>query len=240
MDGLKDRCKGLLLSATEFQGQALQAREVASIEYRKHEKEEENSLRIIIDGLIADLASNMTKKVEKTDDKISYQISLSASYIRTHYIINDMILNGDLIEATTLIRKQLESLTRMHELDNKPLLRLIRKTPNVINVFQKSGKKTYPHLSEVAHFASPKAGELLHVLEDGEYIGPSLQPIYTELAHGCFDLQVFVSIYFLVWFIGKQEILYPNLNLENDMSILLSAFKIALEQGVIVPEGDGK
>lgn len=234
MKELMEKVKDLLPAAAEFQGESMKAREVARDKFRHIETEQENILRIMIDGLVAQLASNMTNKIENTDEKTSYQISLVTSYIRSHYIINDMILDGDIVEATTLIRKQLESLTRMNELDSKPLLKLLKKTPNVINCFNKPGKKIYPHLSEVAHFATPRVGELLHVVEDGELVGPSLYPQYVEAAHGCFDLQAFVSIYFLFWIIGKQESWYPEIDTKDDMAVLNNILNMAIETGVIV------
>lgn len=211
----------------------MRAREIAREEYRKVETNEENILRISIDGLLAQLASNMTKKIENTDNKTSYQISLVTSYIRSHYLINDMILDGDVVEATTLIRKQLESLTRIHELDANPLAKLLKKTPNVINCFKSVGKKIYPHLSEIAHFATPRVGELLHVVEDGELVGPSLHPRYTKSAHGSFDLQALVSIYFLFWLIEKQKSWFPSIDSTSNMEVLYTTLQIALDSGVI-------
>lgn len=234
MEAIMERVKDLLPAACDFQGESMKAREVARDKYRQTETEEENTLRIFIDGLVAQLANNMVNKIEDTDEKVSYQISLVTSYVRTHFIINDMIMDGDIVEATILIRKQLESLTRMNELDSKPLLKLMKKTPNVINCFKKPGKKIYPHLSEVAHFATPRVGELLHVVEDGELVGPSLHPQYVEAAHGCFDLQAFVTIYFLFWFIDKQEAWYPEIDKTENMALLYSTFQIALDSGVIV------
>lgn len=231
----------LLKEACEFQGLALQSREKSSEEYRKKETDAEIFIRIVIDGLMVRLAHNMKKKIKNTNEKISYQISLSASYVRTHFIINDMILHSDLVEANTLIRKQLESLTRLHELDAKPLQKLTRKTPNVINTFKAMGKQTYPLLSEIAHFASPKAVELLNVMEqEGDLIGPSMIPIYTDAAHGCFDMQALVSLYFLFWFIGKQKEFYEAFDGKAEERLLLTAFKKAREAGVIRVDGDNE
>ncbi|MDC0435015.1 hypothetical protein OAM69_05170 [bacterium] len=228
----------LLKEACEFQGLSMQSRERSSVEYRKKETDAESYIRIVIDGLMVRLAQNMKEKIKDTNEKISYQISLSASYVRTHFIINDMVLRSDLIEANTLIRKQLESLTRLHELDAKPLQKLMSKTPNVINTFKEMGKQAYPHLSEIAHFASPKAGELLHVMEkEGDLIGPSMIPVYTDAAHGCFDMQALVSFYFLFWFIGKQRAFYEAFDGEAEEKLLLSAFQAAINADVIRVDG---
>jgi hypothetical protein len=233
MEAFEKKIRDLLPAACEFQGESMRAREIAREEYRKVETNEENILRISIDGLLAQLARNMANKIENTDDKTSYQISLVTSYIRSHYLINDMILDGDIIEATTLIRKQLESLTRIHELDKNPLAKLLKKTPNVINCFKSVGKKIYPHLSEIAHFATPRVGELLHVVEDGDLVGPSLHPRYTKFAHGSFDLLALVSIYFLFWLIEKQKSWFPKIDSTSNMAVLNTTFQTALNSGVI-------
>jgi hypothetical protein len=59
------------------------------------------------------LAEDVRRKVEAVTPAISYQIGVSASYIRTHYLVGDLILAGDLVEAIVLIRKQLESPARL-------------------------------------------------------------------------------------------------------------------------------
>lgn len=224
----------LLRDTCDFQGQSMACRNEASIKYRSKESNEESYIRVVIDGLMTRLANNMRSEVKETNEKISYQIALSASYVRTHFIINDLILHSDLIEASTLIRKQLESLTRLLELDDKPLQKLMRKTPNVINTFKKAGKQVYPHLSEIAHFASPKPSELLHVMELSEgMVGPSLMPAYIESAHGCYDLQALVSFYFLFWFIEKQRQFYEEFTGNAEERLLVAAFKTAIDSGII-------
>jgi len=57
----------------------------------------------------------------------------------------------------------------------------------------------YGSLSEVAHFSSPRVGELLHVDERGELIGPSLLPVFTERSFACFDMTQFMAIHFIDW-----------------------------------------
>lgn len=138
----------LMKNACEYQGKCLEAREKTRQYYKTQEKEGENTLRIFIDGLMAKIAQEQaSNKINNTTEKTSYQIILSTSFIRTHYLINDLFMQGDIIEALTLIRKQFETLARMHEIDSKPLLKLHKKTPNVCNIFKKAGKVIYPRLS---------------------------------------------------------------------------------------------
>jgi hypothetical protein len=192
----------LLSSACHFQADSEKARQKARESYRKIEPVQHNNFRITLDGLIVRISKQLRYNINITTDKTSYQINLSASFVRTHYIINDMILNGDLIEAFTLIRKQLESLTRLHEIDKKPLQKLLKQTPKVINIFGKGGKILYPALSEIAHFATPRVGELLTIntFEDGR-TGPSLYPAHNIDALACYDRHAYVSMYFVFWFI---------------------------------------
>jgi len=237
MEELKEDVERLLTEACDFQALSLQSRQNASVEYRKKETEAESYVRIVIDGLMARLASNMKEKVAQVDEKVSYQIALSASYVRTHFVINDLILSGDLVEAMTLVRKQLESLARLHELDDKPLQKLLRKTPNVINTLKAVGKGAYPKLSEIAHFASPNAAELLHVIEDGDKFGPSMIPVYTKSAHGCFDFQALVALYFLFWFVNKQKTLYLGFEGSSEEHFLYSALQAAIDAGMVRTQG---
>ena len=132
----KEIIEEIMRNACEYQGKCFEARDQVRKYYKTQEKEGENTLRIFIDGLMAKIAQEQaSKKIENTNDKISYQISLFTSFIRTHYLINDLFMQGDIIEAITLIRKQFESLTRLNEIDSKPLLKLHKKTPNVCNIF---------------------------------------------------------------------------------------------------------
>lgn len=70
-------------------------------------------------------------------------------------------------------------------------------------------------------------------MEDGDLVGPSLHPRYTKAAHGSFDLQALISIYFLFWLIEKQKSWYPNVDSTSSMEVLYSVFQIALDSGVI-------
>ena len=141
----------------EFQGQSHELRGHATELYKKNETDQEFSIRLRVDGLMVKLANNMSAKIksEYENENTSYQLALLSSFVRTHFIINDHILNSDLVEASILTRKQLESLTRLHELDTKIVDKLTGKTPNVQNVLKGPGKQLYPHLSSIAHFADP-------------------------------------------------------------------------------------
>lgn len=223
----------LLAAACEFQGMAMEAREKCRDEYRHKETNEENILRILIDGQIGLLAEKIKKKVESTTTATSYQMGLSASFIRTHFLVSDFILNGDLIEAITLIRKQLESLARLHELDSKPLLKLEGKVPNIQNILKKPAGKMYGDLSEVAHFSTPRVAELLHVVEQDEMVGPSLVSIYSDRNKAAFDMNCFVAIYFIAWMVDKLPSWHSDYDSSEDKHFLSLVIMNAFDCGVL-------
>jgi hypothetical protein len=223
----------LLRTACNFQGMAIQAREKCRDEFRLAEREDDNTLRILVDGQIAALVPTLSNPIPNVNPSLSYQVGLVTSYTRTHFLVTDLILNGDLIEAVTLIRKQLESLARLHELDHKPLDRLQGVTPNVGMFFRHGGGAIYGHLSEVAHFSRPRVSELMHVIQDGERTGPSLYPTFTEYSFACLDMHHFVSIYFLVWITEKLKELYPGIDVRESLTLLKQTIVFAKSIGVI-------
>jgi hypothetical protein len=231
----KANVEELMRAACGFQSDLIKAREATYEAYRSNEPEKHNRFRIILDGLIVRTSRELSNKIENTNEKISYQISLIISFVRTHFMINDIIMNGDLVEAFTLIRKNFESLTRLHEIDTKPLLKLLKKTPNVINLFKKGGKQLYPTLSEIAHFATPDVGHLLTITssKDGR-TGPSILPVYNEDAIACYDRHAYVSIYFVYWLIQFLKTVYKdNYDSIKDEKTFLSMIRMAEESGII-------
>ena len=235
----KDDADKLLRAACDFQGKSMASRQSCREQFRQKETSPENILRILVDGLIAGLAEKIAQKVDATNQAISYQLAVSASFIRTHFLISDHILDGDLVEALVLTRKQLESLARLHELDAKPFQKLMGKVPNIQNVLQGESKRLYGHLSEVAHFSTPRVAELLHVAEKGELIGPSLLPVYSERSAACLEMNIFVAVYFLGWIIEKLSEWYAGYDSTHDKQLLGECILVALDTGVLrIPDGE--
>ena len=195
----------------KFQTDSEKGRLATREKYRKEEPELHNNFRITIDGLLGRMSNQLLQTFDNPTEKNSYQLSLVASFLRSHFLINDLIINGDLIEAVTLVRKQLEMLTRLHEIDEKPILKLLNKTPNVINIFGPAGKKIYPTLSEIAHFATPRVGDLINFYsEKDNRSGPGLVPFYNKDAIVCYNQHAYVSIYFCFWFMEFLKNIYKE------------------------------
>jgi hypothetical protein len=227
------QAEALIRAACDFQAKGMEARQKAREKYRQQETSEDNILRISIDGQIGLIGQKVTDKIEATTDAVSYQLGVSASFLRTHYLITDLILDGDLVEAIVLIRKQLESLARLHELDSKPLEKLKGKVPNINNVLKRSSGKMYGDLSEVAHMSTPRVTELLEVIEHGDLIGPSLLPVYANRSRACFEMNCFVAVYFIGWLIEKLTLWYPGYDNKKDWKLLGKTIFLALKAGVI-------
>jgi hypothetical protein len=232
-DWIRGLIEKLMRHLGEFGGKLHEAREKCRQEYRRAEPEPRNRLRIMIDGLMAMLADTVRTPIAGVTETSSYQISLSASFIRTHFVACDLIMNGDVVEAFVLVRKQLESLARLNELDSKPLAKLHGKTPNIQNALQGGAGRIYGDLSEIAHFATPRVAEFLHVFENGSAIGPSLLSVYSERAQACMDLCQFFAIYFQLWLIEKLKEWYPSKNHSELIKALSLTIANALDAGVI-------
>jgi hypothetical protein len=156
-------------------------------------------------------------------------------------VVTDLILNGDLIEATTLIRKQLESVARLHELDSKPIARLVGEVPNVGLLFRHGGGSMYGTLSEVAHFSKPRVAELMRIIQNGERTGPNLHPVFTEHSFACLDMHHFIAIHFLAWITEKIVEWYADSDYIENQALLYRTVALARRIDVIrFPESSGK
>lgn len=226
-----------LRSACDLQGLSLKSREAARNCYRKIESNEQNVLRITVDGLVAAIGFRLNEPIAGLSEEASYQIGLSASFIRTYFLVTDMLLNGDLVEALVLLRKQIEVLARILELEEKNIKELRGKTPNVRNILTNGTGRIYGHLSEVAHFSTPESTELLGVNIDGERCGPSLHPQFQEAQLGYMEMSQFTGIRFAQWMLKKLTSWYPEADFDLEHHIAFLAIESAVNAGVlVVPE----
>lgn len=160
-----------------------------------------------MDNFVALIFTELDSR-ESDDLKESYRLITILSFIRTHYVILDLIESSDVIEAATLIRKQVELLARFKELESKDLKSLNKKTPNIANTNIKS---TYGSLSEIAHSSRFETLSLLGVIEGDSYLGFSPYPIFNKE-----NVLKTISIYLDVFFKFVAALLESNLfNTDN-------------------------
>lgn len=100
-----------------------------------------------------------------------YICDLMVSFTRTHFIVVDLIVCSELIEAATLLRKQFELLARLNELATAESLdELLERTPN-LRALKTDLKRLYGEYSRISHSAHPEPLTLLgeSVREDGHW-----------------------------------------------------------------------
>ncbi len=128
-----------------------------------------------------------------------YICDLIISFTRTHFIAQDLIGQGELIEAAVLIRKQMELQARLYELvKTNESKKLIRKTPNIGELVTQI-RRIYSPYSEVAHSSNPIHLELLGRIDvDGKQF-TSFEPVYNKNAFVTFQHLMFTVIEFYYW-----------------------------------------
>ena len=84
----------------------------------KHLKEDCPEYEIIV-NMMVDYFTMITEKlnsIEIADEKQQYKLLLVVSFMRAHYVVNELIIYSEIIEASTLMRKQLELIARLKEI----------------------------------------------------------------------------------------------------------------------------
>ncbi|MDM1550522.1 MULTISPECIES: hypothetical protein [Empedobacter] len=186
-----------------------------------------SDFRMLIDGLFLKISRNFYTPTKEINDNISYQISICASFLRTHFLINKLIMDGDIIEATTLIRKQLEASTRFSELEKKEIIKLTKKTPNVNNESKGVTKELYSTLSEIAHTGSLDVANLITIIDENEKIArANIFPFFSIDSLQSYKFQAYVSFNFLGKYILFTKKIYPENNIDQEMKMFVILHKL--------------
>ena len=131
---------------------------------------------------MTDFFTMVTEKldgIEIADEKQQYKLLLAVSFMRTHYVVNELIAYSEVIEAATLMRKQLELIARMKEIDVSELKRIYKKVPQIKHVPMM--KECYGIWSQVAHNANIDSLDLLgYNFDDETHKRFYVHPTYTE------------------------------------------------------------
>lgn len=86
------------------------------------------------------------------DDKDKHYLPLVVTFIRLHYSIVDFLLCCDVIEASVLLRKQVEIIARYHEVENGCDIKE-KSRPDVSEIPNESIRRINGKLSSIAHFS---------------------------------------------------------------------------------------
>lgn len=136
-----------------------------------------------------------------------YTADLLTSFVRSHFIAIDLIAGGELIEAATLVRKQMELLARLNELSRVTTLeRLLRRTPN-ISALQGPLKKIYGLYSEIAHSSE---AEWLRLLGTVEYRGKNTTPLFPHFSDDAYISLQHLALCVFEFFLWSHEFCERN------------------------------
>ena len=131
-----------------------------------------------------------------------------------------------------MLRKQIECLSRLIELDETEITKLEGKTPNVGVLLKHGSGRLYGLLSEIAHFSTSDPASLLHISKEGERIGPSHRPHFKEIAVKYFKISHFLTCRFAMWLLQSQKRWYKSDNFDEAdqilMTIVTQAFALEL------------
>ncbi len=153
--------------------------------------------------------------VEIGDEDLQYKLLLAVSFMRTHVCACEHIFNSESVEGATLLRKQLELIARMREVDVNDLSTLYGKVPNVSNM--RPMNVLYGVLSKIAHNADRESLDMLGFwMEDEMHKLICLYPVYNENTIYSFDIAIGLFLMFVVEAINLQKILIPDYDVHAD------------------------
>lgn len=153
--------------------------------------------------------------IEVGDEGLQYKLLLAVSFMRTHVCACEHIFNSESIESATLLRKQLELIARMKEVDVNQLSTLFGRVPNVRNV--RPMNVLYGVLSKIAHNADVESLDMLGFrMEDEMHKHFCLYPVYNENTIFSFGIAIGLFLMFVVEAIHLQKGIIPGYDVQAD------------------------
>lgn len=158
--------------------------------------------------------------IEVGDEVLQYKLLLAVSFMRSHICACEHIFNSENIEGVTLLRKQLELLARMKEVDVKELAELYDKVPNVS--YGRPMNVLYGLLSKIAHNADVESLDMLgYRIEDESHKHIYLHPIYTDNTIYSFDVAIGLFLIFVSETIVLLKRILPNYDTAADRDAVM-------------------
>jgi hypothetical protein len=149
--------------------------------------------------LVANLTYFSTDKDIRPIKNGHYINDLIASFCRSQFAAADFVIYGELVEAATIIRKQMELLARLKELSaGEALEDLIGDTPNVRHLMPNL-RKLYGEYSAIAHSSTPQKLQLLGEVEKDGLTYTPLYPLFDENAYVALNHLIILTFEFALW-----------------------------------------
>ncbi len=162
--------------------------------------------------------------VKVPEEDLQYKLLLAVSFMRTHVCVCEHIFNSENVEAAILMRKQLELIARMREVEVKDLESLYEKVPNV--VFGRPMNNLYGILSKITHNADLESLDMLgYRMDDETHKQFSLYPIYNENTIYSFDIAIGLFLMFVMESIFLQKQLFPDYDIKADGDAIVDFFQ---------------
>lgn len=169
--------------------------------------------------------------VEIADESMQYKMLLAVSFMRTHVCACEHLFNSENIEGVTLLRKQLELIARMREIDEKDLSKLYDKVPNV--GFVGPMKVLYGLTSKIAHSADMNSLDMLGFRMEGEmHKHILLHPVYNDDTVHSINMAIGLFLMFVMEAIRLQQEMIPDYNNNEDGNMLMDFFQFGKSSGI--------
>lgn len=171
------------------------------------------SMHEIVVSIVTFLSDQDISKVKNGE----YIVKLVASFCRSYFIAADLTLCGELTDAAVIVRKQMELLARLNELDaDLDMNSLINKTPQ-LKYLKGALKKQYGATSKVAHSSSLEGMILLgeEITEEGVFT--PLHPVFQENAYVSLHHLFLTEIGFFIWAMEFYRKYFPNYDSTYDL-----------------------
>ncbi|MGP9807283.1 hypothetical protein ACT3TQ_01240 [Halomonas sp. AOP12-C2-37] len=230
---MKNTVESLFEHLGQLGGQIMESQSCHRETFTRTESKELVDLRCCLDGAIALIYNEANEPIEDISENIEYQLCVSASFIKTHLLLNDLILDGNLVESFVLLRKQLESLARLEELNTHCVRDLEGKTPNIRSAIEGQAGHIYGALSEIAHFSCFQVNGLLSLTPKSDHAEVDVFSRYTENSINCMKLRMYLGLGFVRWMLLNLKAWYPEKNWEMLEESVMLIFSMAFESGLI-------
>ncbi len=181
--------------------------------------------------LICETTFSQALQIENTVTLTKYQHALLASFVRSTVVSVELIIKSELLEAVTILRKQVELLARLYELENKEFSKLSGKTPNLAALRTKI-KRLYSPFSEGAHSATYGSMSLLGFYENTTRRAHLFYPEFTENTEIILENWVFVFLEFTIWVLDFKTAHFENYDKAKDEQDFYTIYNLRKSSGL--------
>jgi len=182
-------------------------------------------------NLICESTFSHTLIIEKKVTLNKYQHALLASFVRSTAVSVELITTSELIEAVTILRKQVELLARLYELEEKEFEKLSGKTPNIRGLKTKL-KRLYSGFSESAHSATYGSMSLIGFYKDTKRREHIFYPEFTPNTEVIFQNWISIFWEFTFWAIDFKIAYFDDYDHQKDEEEFMEIFRVYQSSGL--------